>query len=173
MTMKSAKLISGLATLGVLLIGSSNSAQAAGSAPANLAVSASINSNCTISTNAVGFPAYDPIVTHASAPDDSTSGSVVITCTKGAATTIGLGLGANASGTQMRMTDGSSNYLEYALYSNTGRSTVWGNAAPNLVTPAVAPDKNARTFTVYGRIPAAQDLPAGTYTDTVVATVNF
>jgi len=172
MTMKSAKLFFDLATLGVLLIGSSNPAQAAAKT-ADLAVSASINSNCSISTNAVGFPAYDPIVTHSSAPDDSTSGSVVITCTKGAATTIGLGLGANASGTQMRMTDGSSNYLQYALYSDNGRSTLWGDAAPSLVTPAVAPSKDARTFTVYGRIPAAQDLPAGTYTDTVVATVNF
>ena len=37
----------------------------AGSAPANLAVSASIAANCTISTTAVAFGAYDPVVTNA------------------------------------------------------------------------------------------------------------
>jgi spore coat protein U-like protein len=172
MTMKSAKLFFGLVTLGVLLIGSSNSAQAAGSANANLAVSASINSNCTITTLAVGFPAYDPIVTHASANDDSSSGSVTITCTKGASTTIGLGQGLNYSGSN-RMTDGSSNFLTYGLFQDASRATAWGNAAPNLPPAHIAADKNPLVVPVYGRIPPAQDLPAGTYSDTVVATVNF
>lgn len=173
--MTTTKLTMCLAILGVLLISSDNSARAAGSATANLAVSATIGSNCTITTIAVGFPAYDPIVAHATSPDTSTSGSVTITCTKGAATTIGLGLGSNASGSQMRMSDGATpaNYLSYALYQDSGFTKVWGNAAPNLVTPAVAPDKTPRVFSVYGSIPAAQDLPAGTYNDSVVATVNF
>jgi spore coat protein U-like protein len=170
--MKSAKLLLGLGALGVLLVGAVGTSQGA-TQTANLGVSASIAKNCTISTTAVTFAPYDPVTTNATAPDDSTAGAVTITCTKGATTTIGLGLGANASGTQMRMTDGSNNYLNYALYSDGDRSAVWGNAAPNLVTPAAAPDRAARSFTVYGRIPGNQDLPAGTYTDTVVATVNF
>jgi spore coat protein U-like protein len=29
------------------------------------------------------------------------------------------------------------------------------------------------TVTIYGRIPARQDVSAGSYTDTVVATINF
>jgi len=172
MTMKTTKLFFGLATLAVLLIGSTSSVHAAGSATANLSVSASINSNCTISTVAVGFPAYDPIVTHASANDDSSSGSVTITCTKGASTTIGLGQGLNYSGSN-RMTDGSSNYLTYGLFQDAARTTVWGNAAPNLPPAHIAADKNPQIVPVYGRIPSAQDLPAGTYNDTVVATVNF
>jgi spore coat protein U-like protein len=172
MTMKSAKLFFGVATLGVLLIGSTNSAQAAGSATANLAVSAIINSNCTITTLAVGFPAYDPIVTHAAANDDSSSGSVTITCTKGASTTIGLGQGLNYSGSN-RMADGSANFLTYGLFQDAGRTKAWGNAAPNLPPAHIAADKNPLVVPVYGRIPSAQDLPAGTYNDTVVATVNF
>ena len=173
--MTTTKLTLGLAILGVLLISSDNSARAASPQTANLAVSATIGSNCTITTIAVGFPAYDPIVAHASSPDTSTSGSVTITCTKGAATTIGLGLGSYASASQMRMSDGSStpNYLNYALYQDNGHSIVWGNSGTALLTPPVAPDKTARVFPVYGSIPAAQDLPAGTYNDTVLATVNF
>jgi spore coat protein U-like protein len=144
----------------------------AGNATANLSVTATVGANCTISTTAVAFPAYDPIVTNASANDDGT-GSVIVTCTRGTAATIGLGLGANASGSQMRMKDATTDYLNYALYQDSGRATVWGNSGAGLLSPVAAPDKNPRTFTVYGRIPSAQDVPAGSYTDTVVATVNF
>ena len=98
---------------------------------------------------------------------------MTITCTKGTAATIGLGLGSNALVNQRRMKDATTDYLNYALYLDAGRTTIWGTASPNLLTPVAAPDKNPRAFTVYGRIPSAQDVPAGSYTDTVVATVNF
>ena len=42
-----------------------------------------------------------------------------------------------------------------------------------VLTPPAAPDTTPRTFAVYGRIPAAQDKPLGSYSDTVIATVNF
>jgi spore coat protein U-like protein len=165
------KLLFVLTTIGVL-VASSDSLVMAGNATANLSVTATVGANCTISTTAVAFPAYDPIVTNASANDDGT-GSVIVTCTRGTAATIGLGLGANASGSQMRMKDATTDYLNYALYQDSGRATVWGNSGAGLLSPVAAPDKNPRTFTVYGRIPSAQDVPAGSYTDTVVATVNF
>jgi spore coat protein U-like protein len=142
-------------------------------ATANLPIAVTVASNCTISAVAVGFPTYDPIAAHATTPDDSTSGSVTITCTKGATTTIGLSLGANATGVQARMLSGTANYLNYALYQDAARTLTWGNAAPNVFTPAAAPSKAARTYPVYARIPAGQDVAAGAYADTVVATVNF
>jgi len=160
-----------VATIGVLL--SRDSSVVAGSATANLPVSVQVASNCTISANAVAFPSYDPISTHATSPDDSNSGSVVIACTKGTSANIGLGLGSNASGSTRRMKDSGTNLITYELYSDSGRATVWGNASGSWLSAGLAPDKNPRTFTVYGRIPAAQDVPAGTYNDTVVATVNF
>jgi spore coat protein U-like protein len=169
--MKFSKLLFVLTTIGVLVV-FSDSPVVAASATANLSVTATVGANCTISTTAVAFPAYDPIVANASVNDDGT-GSVIITCTKGTAATIGLGLGANASGSQMRMKDATTDYLNYALYQDSGRATVWGNSGAGLLSPVAAPDKNPRTFTVYGRIPSAQDVPAGSYTDTVVATVNF
>jgi spore coat protein U-like protein len=169
--MKLSRLVFCFIVAGALLTRSRAPAQA-GTATANLSVSATIANNCTITTAAVGFPAYDPIVTHAAAPDDSTSGSVTITCTKGSAATIGLGLGSNALVSQMRMANGT-NFLNYALYQDAGRITLWGNSGAGLLSPVAAPSKAPRTFTVYGRIPAGQDLPAGTYSDTVTATVNF
>lgn len=169
--MKLSRLVLCFIAAGALLTRSREPAQAA-TATANLSVSATIANNCTITTAAVGFPAYDPIATHAAAPDDSTSGSVTITCTKGSAATIGLGLGSNVSGTQMRMANGT-NFLNYGLFQDAGRATVWGTSGAGLLSPVAAPSKAPRTFTVYGRIPAGQDLPAGTYNDTVTATVNF
>jgi spore coat protein U-like protein len=168
------KLLFVLTSIGVLAV-SSDSLVVAATATGNLPVSVVVGNNCTISTTAVAFPNYDPIVTHATAADDSTSGALIVTCTKGTVANIGLGLGANFTGTQRRMEDASAltNYLNYELYSNVGRTTVWGNAAGSWYTAAAAPDKNPRTFQVYGRILGGQDVPAGTYNDTVVATVNF
>jgi spore coat protein U-like protein len=141
-------------------------------ATANLGVSATVTNNCTISTAALAFGSYDPVVAHASANLDGT-GTVTVACTKGATSTVGLGLGSNASGSARRMTDGSTNYLTYELYSDSGRTTVWGNSGAGLYSPGAAPSKVARNFTVYGRVTSNQDVPAGSYNDTVVATVNF
>ena len=143
----------------------------AATATANLTVSATVTNNCTLSTAALAFGSYDPVAANASSSLDGT-GRVTVACTKGATATIGLGTGSNASGSSRRMSDGGSNYLNYELYSDSGRSTVW-NSSSGTLSPAAAPSKVARDFTVYGRISSNQDVPAGTYGDTVVATVNF
>ena len=164
------KLLFILTTLGVLVV-TSDSATVAATATANLNINATVGANCTISTIAVAFPTYDPVVTHASTPDDSTAGSVTVTCTKGSGTSIALGYGGNPlPASQPRMKDSGTNFLNYMLYSESTRTTAWSGAS---LAIAAAPDKNPRVFTVYGRIAAAQDVPAGSYSDTVVATVNF
>jgi spore coat protein U-like protein len=42
-----------------------------------------------------------------------------------------------------------------------------------LLSTGAAPSKATRPFTVYGRVAAGQDVPAGSFADTAVATVNF
>jgi spore coat protein U-like protein len=140
-------------------------------ATASLSVTATVAKNCSITTTAVAFGSYDPVVANAATPLDGT-GSVVVTCTKGAGTRIDLGLGSNASGSVRRMLGGT-DLLTYELYTDSGRSTVWGSGAGAGQTIAAAPNKNPRTFTVYGRVPAGQDVGAASYADTVVATINF
>ncbi len=147
----------------------------AGSATSNLSVSATVINNCTISTGAMAFGNYDPVSVNASTGLSGT-GTVTVACTKGATVTIGLGLGANASGSQRRLTDGS-NFLDYDVYKEVGHSNVWGTSGSATVNPYGgsnnAPNKNAVNTTAYGLVTANQDVPAGSYTDTVVATVNF
>lgn len=147
----------------------------AGTATGNLSVTASVAANCTISTAAVGFGAYDPIVTNATANLDGT-GTVTVTCTNGSATTVTLGQGANAAvgstdaAPTRRMVSGV-NFLSYALYSDTGRTTVWGNTAGT--GKAHTGTGTATALTVYGRVTSGQNVPTGSYSDTVVATVTF
>lgn len=141
-------------------------------ATASLTVSASVTKNCTISTTPVNFGAYDPVAANAAAPLDGI-GTVVVTCTKGAAAKVGLNPGSNAEGTSRRMNQGAGEYLAYEIYKDTTHSTVWGDALDTALDIPAAPNRNPRTFTAYGRIAAAQDATVGNYTDTIVATVNF
>jgi spore coat protein U-like protein len=168
---RSLKFVGAVAAAGIAFGALSSTARAA-TATANLGVSATVTNNCTISTVALAFGSYDPVAAHASTNLDGT-GTVVVACTKGATATIGIGLGGNASGSTRRMGDGGTNYLTYELYQDSGRTTVWSDAGAGLLSPSAAPSKAPRNFTVYGRVTGNQDVPAGNYSDTVVATVNF
>jgi spore coat protein U-like protein len=142
------------------------------SATASLTVSASVSKNCTITTAPVAFGAYDSVTANATAPLDAT-GTVTVTCTKGAVAKVGLGAGSNAQGTTRRMIGGTSAFLNYELYKDNTHSTVWGDTIDTSLDIPAAPNRNPRNFPVYGRVAAAQDATVGSYTDTVVATVNF
>ncbi len=147
----------------------------AGAAAENLDVTATVVANCTISTAAVGFGDYDSIVTNKSAPLDAT-GTVTVTCTNGSAVTVTLDQGESAdagstdAAPDRRMVSGL-NFLDYALFSDAGRTAVWGATAETDVghtgTGAAA------NLTVYGRVAPDQQVPIGAYADTVVAEVTF
>jgi spore coat protein U-like protein len=155
----------------VLAIAAFAAPASAQSATNNLSVTTNVANNCTITTAPVAFGAYEPVVANASTPLDGT-GSVTVACTRGSSATIGLGLGGNAAGSVRRM-GGGGNFINYELYQEAARTTVWSNGGAGLLSPAAAPSVAPRNFTVYGRVPAAQDVPAGPYNDTVLATVNF
>jgi spore coat protein U-like protein len=148
------------------------SSVSAATATANLAVSATVANNCTVSTTALAFGTYDPVVANATADLDG-SGRVTVACTRGTAPTIGVSTGSSASGSTRRLNNGAGSFLTYELYKDAGFSTVWTATGAGILSPTAAPSKAAREFTVYGRIAGNQDVPAGAYADTVVATVNF
>lgn len=133
----------------------------------SLGVSASVTNTCTISTAAIAFGAYDPL---SASPNDNTGG-VTITCTSGAGVTIELDDGANYLAPNRRMVSGL-NFLNYEIYQDAGRTTRWGSVAAAQNKSATGTGA-ADTHTAYGRIPALQNLPAGSFTDTIVAAVNF
>jgi spore coat protein U domain-containing protein, fimbrial subunit CupE1/2/3/6 len=138
----------------------------------SLAVNAVVVKNCTITTAPVAFGNYDSVAVNATAPLDAL-GTVTVACTKGAPAKIGLGAGANAQGAARRMVAGATEYLSYELYKDAGHASIWGNTAADALDIPAAPNRNPRTFSIYGRVAPAQDATVGTYVDTVVATVNF
>ena len=119
----------------------------------------------------MNFGIYDTVANNATVPLDGT-GSLTVTCTKGAVAKVGLNPGSNAEGTTRRMSQGAAAYLTYELYS-TQHTNVWGDTLDTALDIPAAPNRNPRNFTIYGRVAAAQDANVGSYTDTVVATVNF
>jgi spore coat protein U-like protein len=70
------------------------------------------------------------------------------------------------------------NTLDYNLYFSTAYTQVWGDGSAGTfrgtATLFVSPGSPATARgTVYGMIPAGQDVAAGTYSDTIVMTVNY
>ena len=164
------------AVAAALAMGAVSSTATATTATSNLSVTASVTANCTITTAPVAFGAYDPVVTNASTALNGT-GTVSVTCTNGASTTVTLGQGSNANTGSTdavparRLKDGATDYLTYSLYSDTGRTVVWGNTVGTSVAHTGTGLLTA--LTVYGAVTAGQNVPAGSYSDTVVATITF
>ena len=147
----------------------------AGSATSSIAVSATVNANCLITAGALGFGTYDPVSANASSPLDG-SATLTVTCTQGAAAKIMLGQGAHqdsgsTDGTPIRRMMSGSTYLSYQLYKDVAGGVVWGNTDGTHV--AYTGTGSSGSVSVYGRVAAGQNVPAGSYTDTVLATINF
>jgi spore coat protein U-like protein len=174
-TMKMSARMLTVAGATALALGAVSGTQAASPQTADLNVTATVSANCTISTTAVAFGEYDPVVTNAATPVSAT-GKVSVTCTTGAPATITLGQGPDpgASSTDaapVRRMKSGSNYLSYNLYSENTYTTVWGNDASSDVDNTGTGAN--QDLTVYGRIPAGQNVPTGNYSDIVVATITF
>ncbi len=153
-------------TLALTFVSVAAFAQSATTTNAANNISATVVKNCLITNFALAFGNYDP--TAAAATDASTTFDV--RCTKGTVTSIQLDLGVNDGGTGVRkMTDGT-DLLSYGLFTDAARTVAWTVAAPKAYTAA----SNAPvTQTIYGRVTAGQDVPVGSYFDTVQATINF
>jgi spore coat protein U-like protein len=143
----------------------------ASTASSSLAVTAGVTKNCVLTAGTVAFGNYDPVDVNASTPLDRT-GTFTVACTKNTAYTVALDLGANASGSTRRMTSGggSPDFLSYELYLDAAHNTIWNSTNTSGGTTS---NVFAITLTVYGRVTAGQNVGAGSYTDTVVSTVNF
>lgn len=162
--------------VGLGVIGNVNQVIAADDT-SNLNATATIATKCKLSNPVtVSFGSYDPVDVNASAALDA-NGSFDVKCTKGGSGTLKIDNGlydANASGTTRAMKEtGSSNYLNYDLYTSAGRTVVWDDTS-NTVSYGPAANANNVTQSVFGRIPGAQvNAIAGSYSDTVVVTVSY
>lgn len=134
----------------------------------NLNVTATVVASCVVVGGTLAFGNYDPV-----AGTDG-SASISATCTNQTPYTLRLdaGDGSGATTTLRKLTRvGFTETLNYALYSDAGRTALWGDDGATDVD--ATGDGLAQNYTVYGRIPAAQTPVAGSYDDVVVITATY
>ena len=140
-------------------------------ATGDLDVSATVTANCNVSTVAVAFGNVD--VTNGQ--DVPGTGSFSVTCTNGTGWTASAdsGAGTGASLAVRKMSSGS-NLLNYALFTDSQRTALWGDGATGSSTFGGTGSGVAQANTIYGLVPGGQTgVPAGSYADTVVVTVTY
>jgi spore coat protein U-like protein len=131
--------------------------------------------SCSVSATAVNFGTYNPL---SGTPDDAT-GTVTLTCNvlAGLFTSWTVALSTGNGSYSPRLLKSGVSSLSYNLYTSAAHSNVWGDGSG---TTTLVSDQatlivgtNISHYTVYGRISTGQDAAAGTYTDTIVVTVNY
>jgi len=127
--------------------------------------------SCTISTLSVSFGNYNVF----SGTELDSTGRVTYNCNATAMNiTVSLSKGSSSTYNPRTMHKGAE-VLNYQLYRNSARTNIWGDGTSGTVVYTRAdPANNTNVnLTVYGRVTAGQDVSAGTFSDTVVAVINF
>lgn len=132
------------------------------------------------STGGVAFGGYDVMDT---TPTDTVL-NVAVSCDRdGGPQSVSVVMrlnqgtwGSSVSARKMRHATSTSDFLNYGLYRDVGRSAAWG-FTPGIDTVSKTlsvPNKGtaSTTFPVYGRITAQQDVRAGNYSDSVQITIT-
>ena len=139
-----------------------------------------ITESCAFSTSTSATDVDFGTVPRSTEPADAT-GSLVVDCTPGTPFEIGLNNGLNpatgatarATANNRRMTDGNGNYIPYGLWYDAAHTNPWG-APENGQAYAGTGTGEGQNIPVYGEVPAgATNVPRGTYSDTVTATLTF
>jgi spore coat protein U-like protein len=141
----------------------------AAEARTSFAASATVVRGCIIATTNLAFGSYPAV---AAGPTLLATSTIRVTCQLGDTYTIGLDDGVNRTGSQRRMarTSAPVSYLNYDVYKDASRTQAWGDTGGTRVS-AVGTG-GVQTYTVFGRLPGAQVVPAGAYVDTVTVTVR-
>jgi spore coat protein U-like protein len=133
---------------------------------ATLSVSGSVSATCSVTAAALSFPSYNG--TGAA----TASSNLSINCSSGAGYQVSLGAGQYFSSTR-RMLGPSTNYLSYELHRDSARTLTWGDGSTLGGKLSGTGTGSAQSIPVYGRIPASQYRAVGSYSDSVVVTVEY
>jgi|TARA_B100000767_G_C19629077_1_gene477419 spore coat protein U-like protein len=148
-------------------------------ATANMTVTASIGTACTVTTQNIVFGEYKPTTVHASS-DLIAQGGITHTCTVGTTGKVIIGQGSNASDASTDATplrfmaaSGVPTKLRYDVFSNEGRTASWKNVVDSGVALPTSTGV-AQIMPVYGKIAGGQtNIAAGSYSDVLAVTVDY
>lgn len=154
-----------------VLVALSGAAQAASPASTTFGVSATVAANCIVSALPIAFGNYDGTA------EVNVSQDLSVRCTKNLPYTIRLNGGLQSSFPR-KLVNGSDT-LEYNLFRESGRTSVWGDGTSGLVVAGTGNGMgipNANPHTIYARLlnsAANQAAPAGNYADTITVEVHY
>lgn len=132
-----------------------------------VSVLASVGSDCTVSASPLNFGTSTGLI---SAAVDATT-SLNVACTSTTAYTVGLGNGGTGTGPTAREMKSGTNSITYGLYRDAARAQPWSAVTGGMASGTGT--GTAQSYTVCGRVAAAQSPPPGAYSDTVVITVSY
>jgi spore coat protein U-like protein len=155
------------AALGVVcLLGASSAARA--QATDTIAVSLEVTAECTIDVPPLAFPSTGIVDADVAVQADMT-----IQCTPGSPYRIALnnGLGTGTSAGSHVMMSGS-NTLNYMVYRDEDHLQPWGAVGGTTTVDGTA-NGSEQDVTIYGLVPAGQNVAVGNYADTLTATITY
>lgn len=130
---------------------------------------------CDVTTTPVNFGSYDVF---SSSPSDTT-GTIFVSChtpehkTIPIEVSISSGLSGSFNPRQMLRTAGADR-MNYYLFLDASRTQIWGDGSSGtFVFQGNIYKDTPLNLSIYGRVPARQNLRVGTYQDNLVVTVNW
>ena len=168
-----------LATAVALIAGVSFQASAAETS-STFQVTATVASSCAIVGAAnLDFGAYDPAVANATADKTASTSGIQVRCNGGTTAIVNIDEGLNklagstCAAPVRAMIDGSGNKMNYTIgtAANLSRSVIGCSSPTNL--PLTFARLETQTVGLFGAIPAAQNVPVGSYSDTLTVKVTF
>lgn len=130
---------------------------------------------CNVTATGIAFGNYDVF---SPAPLDST-GTVTVSCDDIPPANVVVAIGPGGGGTFLprRMRHASlPDTLAYNVFTSPSMAVVWGDGTGGTATVTagrVPPNRPPKPVTIYGRIPPAQNVSAGIYSDTLVVTITW
>jgi spore coat protein U-like protein len=128
--------------------------------------------DCDVSSSGIVFSNYDII----GQSEITITGDLDITCSgtgSGANNIVTVDLSAGAGSCATRtMTNGGST-LQYNIYTASSHAVAWCSPTTQSYSFTFGASPQTYRFTMYGRVPAGQAVPWGTYSDSVLASVSW
>jgi len=135
--------------------------------PLAFALTAQQGHACTLNVTGVNFGSYDVFSNSAL---DST-GNIDVNCPSGVGYSMALSAGGGTHAQRVMISG--AHRLNYNLYTAANRAVIWGDATSGTVTVNDTGDGVSVNYGVYGRIPALQNVHAGSYSDIIIVELTF
>ena len=131
--------------------------------------------NCTVATTPVNFGTYDVFAGYVLV----STGTLTVSCSnpEKKPITVNISINSGSAGKfnprQMQGSNGTDR-LNYFLFTDPSGAVIWGDGTGgSSIVSSTVTKASTSTSTIYGWIPAGQNVGVGTYTDVLTATVTW